>query len=155
MAEKILTLVKPNDPILLTPAKDLTEDELMALGIEGSIVDDLIATLIHLKAAGIAAPQVGISKRIFVTLSENPGLINVFVNPLIKKMSAKKVIDTEGCLSCPGKWVKIKRPKSGSVTSFNYEKGQREVLKFKGEAFRRFLHEFDHLNGVLITSYDN
>ena len=113
---------------------------------------------------GLAAPQIGYLKRIFVLnkdyiandLDEHSqlkeqGQILVFINPKI--ISEKgEVFEDEGCLSVPGEFVKIKRAKQVKVKAYN-EQGMQFYEKFKGLASRAIQQEIDHLNGVLILNH--
>lgn len=99
---------------------------------------------------GLAANQIGITKRVFVMGSTNidgfPQPFAVF-NPRILKASEETVLEKEGCLSYPGLWLSIKRP---AVIEVQYEdsKGNTHEAAMSGLIARCFQHELDHLNGV-------
>lgn len=101
---------------------------------------------------GLAAIQIGIPKRVFIAYSEASKKFLTFINPEIvwfsKRVVAKKEQKFEGCLSVPGKWALIKRPKEVKV-KYQTESGQTQVKKFSGRTATVLQHEFDHLNGVL------
>lgn len=103
------------------------------------------------KGVGLAAPQVGISLRIFV-MEPEPGNLFCVINPQIL-MSNGTFVDTEGCLSVPGVYYKVKRAEKILVTYFDVLTGKKEKREFEKYAARVFQHEFDHLNGVIFTDY--
>jgi peptide deformylase len=131
-----------NDPLILVPDYDpiLTRPCRSDFVIDTFLIDRMFNLMLEKKGLGLAAPQVGIDARLFVTRWSE-----VFINPRIK---TKEIPCTtyEGCLSLPG----IER----GVSRFNkitladgrvYTEGRAIVIQ----------HELDHLNGVLITSYDD
>lgn len=97
------------------------------------------------RAIGLAAPQVGISKRIFVISIDNKE--ECFFNPEIISSSSDFQDFDEGCLSFPGEHCIIKRPVEVDVRYQNYQ-GQYEQKPLRGLWARCFQHELDHLNGV-------
>lgn len=110
------------------------------------IVLDMIETMEKNEGVGLAAPQVGILKRIIAVQTETGP--KVFINPKILKKSAEKIIDEEGCLSVPGIRLKIKRAKSAEVKAID-EGGKEVLVKAEGLLARVFQHEIDHLDGKL------
>lgn len=97
---------------------------------------------------GLAAPQVGHSISVFVT--NVPGdKPRAFINPVIEWMSDEMGIDFEGCLSFPGRKVRVKRPVSCRVSAED-RKGKPFVITARGLVARCILHEYDHLEGVCI-----
>ena len=100
-------------------------------------------------AAGIAAPQIGESVRIFV-IANMPG---GFVNPEIIRRSVDEEIDEEGCLSLgPDVRVPVSRAKSVQMTYNNgHGPGHQKVITLEGFSARAAQHEIDHLDGILIT----
>ena len=130
------------------------EDELLRKkcrsvdGIDERIVTllkDMAETMYNANGAGLAAPQVGILKRI-VVIDVGEGIINL-INPEIIKTEGTQISE-EGCLSIPGKWGKVKRPRKVTVRALN-EKGEEIVLEGEGELAKALCHEIDHLDGVL------
>ncbi|MDX9826917.1 MAG: peptide deformylase, partial [Spirochaetia bacterium] len=101
----------------------------------------------HDRGIGLAAPQVGVSSRIFVTDVEGDRK-RVFVNPEIIMTSPEQVEYEEGCLSFPGLYFMVKRPASVKVQAFD-EKGKSFTLEAKDMLARVILHETDHLDGKL------
>ena len=101
------------------------------------------------KGVGLAAPQVGISRRFFVTeaVDDRP---RVFVNPEIIETSQETVNGEEGCLSLPGVWANVARPYSVKVQAQDTT-GKIFHLNAEGWLARIILHENDHLNGLLFV----
>lgn len=108
---------------------------------------EMFITMEKANGVGLAAPQVGISKRIFVARSDDE-VDRVFVNPVITSYSEATCDYEEGCLSIPGVYESITRPERVSVKAFD-ENGQEFTLKAKGLLARIIQHECDHLDGVL------
>jgi len=100
---------------------------------------------------GIAAPQVGYNIRVLL-VQVTSGWVQEFINPEIIWSSYEKVEMYEGCLSIPGKEVLVNRPESVRV-KFKDKYHMEKVWLMKGFEARVFQHEFDHLNGVLMTDY--
>lgn len=99
------------------------------------------------KGIGLAGPQVGVMKRIFVVHVDGD-VPRVFINPSIVGTSAEQVKYEEGCLSVPGVYTDVIRPGEVKVQAWN-EKGRRFILETGGLLARVILHEYDHLEGVL------
>jgi peptide deformylase len=112
-----------------------------------TLLDDMKDTMYHADGVGLAAPQVGILKRITV-IDVGEGLINL-INPEIIATEGEYV-DEEGCLSIPGEQGKVLRPEKVKVKALN-EKGEEFVLEGEGLLARAICHELDHLDGVLFT----
>jgi len=96
---------------------------------------------------GLAGPQVGLLRRIFITNVEGDGP-RVFINPSIIETSQETTKYEEGCLSIPGNWGDVVRSKVVKVQAWN-EKGRSFTLEAGGLLARVILHEYDHLEGVL------
>jgi len=96
---------------------------------------------------GLAAPQVGISRRVFVT-DVDEDKKRVFINPEIVMTSTDLVEYEEGCLSFPGLYFVVKRASSLRIQAFN-EKGRPFTIEADGLLARVILHEYDHLDGKL------
>ncbi|MDR1429255.1 MAG: peptide deformylase [Spirochaetaceae bacterium] len=99
------------------------------------------------KGIGLAGPQVGVMKRIFVVHVEGD-VPRVFINPSIVGTSEEQVKYEEGCLSIPGVYTDVIRSGTVKVQAWN-EKGRRFILETEGILARVILHEYDHLEGVL------
>ncbi len=112
-----------------------------------TLVKDMFNTMDHEDGVGLAAPQVGILKRIFTV---GVGEIRLcFVNPEILETKGE-YLDIEGCLSIPGETGVVRRAEYVKARAMN-EKGEEFVIEAKYLLARCILHELDHLNGILFT----
>lgn len=109
------------------------------------LIDDMLETMYEADGVGLAAPQVGILKRI-VTIDVGEGSI-VLINPEILETSGSQT-GNEGCLSVPGKFGIVTRPDYAKVKAFN-EDMEEFVLEGTGLLARAICHECDHLDGKL------
>jgi peptide deformylase len=109
--------------------------------------DEMIEALHEGKGVGLAGPQVGLMKRIFVIHVEGDSP-RVFINPSITATSTELVKYEEGCLSVPGVWADVVRPRSLQIQAWN-EMGRPFTMEVDGILARVILHEYDHLEGVL------
>lgn len=114
------------------------------------ILNDMADTMYNTEnGGGLAAPQVGILKRL-VVIDMGQGLIKL-VNPkIIKQEGMQEVV--EGCLSIPNKWGKLIRPAKVTVQALN-ENGEKIILTGTGDLAKCFCHEIDHLEGILFTDF--
>jgi peptide deformylase len=126
------------------------------------LVENMIDTLRTKPGVGIAAPQLGINKRIIVIESrgverEN-GEINdilplqVLINPTILKFSREKIEMEEGCFSIPNCFGPVERPKKIKVVALDLD-GKKISINASGFLSRVIQHETDHLDGILFTDY--
>ena len=99
------------------------------------------------KGVGLAGPQVGLLKRIFVTQTEG-NEPRIFINPSIIWTSQEQLNYEEGCLSLPGAYAEVKRPGQIKIQAWN-EKGRAFTLEVSGILARVIQHEYDHLEGIL------
>jgi peptide deformylase len=130
------------DPVLRQRASDVTEiDEALV-----RLVDDMFEVMYAAPGVGLAAPQIGVSRRIFVFDSEEHA--GVLLNPEIVESSGEWEF-VEGCLSVPGLHWPIVRPKQVLLRGIDLDGNQVEVEADEFEA-RIFQHEIDHLDGVLL-----
>ncbi len=111
-----------------------------------TLLDDMADTLHKANGAGLAAPQVGVLRRVVLVETE-PGQLYELINPKIVESEGEQC-EVEGCLSLPGQWGYTKRPMKVTVEAQN-RKG--ETVRYTGEGLlaRAFCHELDHLDGVL------
>lgn len=112
-----------------------------------TLLDDMKETLVLANGVGLAAPQVGILRRVVVIdLGEEGGMLEL-VNPVITHTEGS-VTDVEGCLSVPGKAGEVERPKKATVKAFDRNGNP---FEFTGEDLyaRCICHECDHLDGIL------
>ncbi|GAA0734692.1 peptide deformylase [Clostridium oceanicum] len=112
-----------------------------------TLIEDMKETMYEADGVGLAAPQVGILKRI-VIIDVGNGPI-VLINPEIIETEGS-YIDVEGCLSVPGKQGKVERPIKVKATALN-EKGEKIIIEGEDLLARAICHETDHLNGVLFV----
>lgn len=146
----VYPIVKFGDPVLEKKAATITEfdDELRQLA------DDMFESMYAAHGVGLAAPQIGISKRIAVidvTFKEDPNAKIVLVNPEIVHTEGRQT-SSEGCLSIPEFREKVSRPMKVKVRAQNLEG---KTIEVEGEELlaRALLHETDHLNGKLYISH--
>lgn len=134
--------------IILYPNKILREkcDEVKEFdqSLDRTVLD-MLDVLYKKNGAGIAAPQVGIKKRIIIIDTGKSPLI--LINPRILKKEGKETFE-EGCLSFPGIFLKIKRAKKVKVEAQN-TKGEKIELEAEGLLTHVLQHEIDHLDGIL------
>ena len=109
------------------------------------LLDDMKETLIKANGAGLAAPQVGVLRRVFIVTDGNDFI--ECINPVIVKSSGKQV-GQEGCLSVKGKWGEVERPNKVTVKAFD-RFGNPFTVKAEGFMARAFCHENDHLDGIV------
>ena len=120
-----------------------------------SLMDDMLETMYQAPGIGLAAIQIGVSKRVVVMdVSKDEGKKNpiYFVNPEITWKSSTNVGYEEGCLSIPNQFVKIERPDKCHVKYLDYN-GVEKVIKAEGLLATCIQHEIDHLNGILFIDY--
>lgn len=129
------------DELLRKKSKPVNEinDRLLTL------VNDMIDTMYHADGVGLAAPQVGILKRV-VVIDVGDGPI-VLINPEIIETEGQ-YLDEEGCLSIPGRQGKVLRPRKVKAKALN-EKGEEFIIEGEDLLARAICHEVDHLEGVL------
>ena len=141
-------IVVDPEPVLRKVAKKVSDLELK-MPLTQQLIDDMIETMHEAPGIGLAAPQVGIGKRIIVVhIGEDDGPY-VVVNPVLDNFEGE-AIATEGCLSIPGIVGDVTRALKCTVTGVD-RNGRKFRLDADGLVARCFQHEVDHLDGVLIT----
>lgn len=110
------------------------------------LIKKMIETLQTAEGAGLAAPQVGKSIRLCIIRYEE--ITRVFINPQITSYSKAAILQEEGCLSFPGKFLPIKRAEKIKVR-YTDKKGNKMKTKAEGMLARIIQHEVDHLEGIL------
>ena len=136
------------DPVLRTPAEPVTDfdRELRRL------IEEMFAVMYAAEGVGLAGPQIGVSRRLFVyDISNRKGHV---INPELTVDDADEVVEEEGCLSVPGKEtgkpLYAPTARAAGVTIRGLDKLGRPVsVKARGMLARCFQHEFDHLDGTL------
>ena len=142
----ILKLIPNTHPILherVKPcSKDLDRSEMSRI---------LKENMMHYEGVGLSANQIGISERVFIMVlnMETEETITCF-NPRIIKRYDENVYFEEGCLSFPDEIINVQRP-DRIVVKYEDEDGKDHKIKLSGMAARVFLHEFDHLEGIVFT----
>lgn len=147
----IYQIVKYGDPVLEKPAETVTEFGTPELE---KFLEDMFESMYAAKGVGLAAPQIGFSRRIAVidcSVGENPADRIVLINPEIIRVEGKQKGE-EGCLSIPGFREEVVRGQKVTVRAQN---ARGETFEMTGEDLlaRAFLHETDHLNGRLYISH--
>ncbi|GAB1482017.1 peptide deformylase [Treponema sp.] len=136
---------------ILTLGDELLRQKAIAIGdIDASIIQlakDMIDAMKVGRGIGLAGPQVGLIKRIFVTGLDGD-LPRVFINPSIIETSPELSDYEEGCLSIPGMYADLSRSSAVRVQAWN-ERGRPFTLDAEGLLARVILHEYDHLEGTL------
>ena len=113
------------------------------------ILDNMVETMREAKGVGLAAPQVGISKRMFVC-DQGDGVVRKIINPVITPLTETLMEYEEGCLSVPGIYKKVQRPEKIKIDYLN-EKGENVTEEVEGFLAIIMQHEFDHLDAVLFV----
>ncbi len=140
MAYEIRTF---GDPVLKTPAAAITQID----GKVARLVDDMFDTLYASDSGiGLAAPQIGVQKQIFVWEIDDEAM--VIINPEIVESRGEWVYD-EGCLSIPGLYVEMLRPNEVLMRGLDLDGNEIEIEASELMG-RLFQHELDHLNGMLM-----
>lgn len=138
-------IVMFGEDILRKKCREVTKfDEKLA-----SLLDDMAQTLQNADGVGLAAPQVGILRRVcIIDIRDGNGLVEL-INPEIIEQSGSQ-IGNEGCLSAPGEWCEVERPAMVTVRAFDRH-GKEFTLKASELMARAVCHEVDHLDGILFT----
>ncbi|MBX2805525.1 MAG: peptide deformylase [Hyphomicrobiales bacterium] len=146
-----LDIIQFPEPILretAAPVEQIDEDTLRLL-------DDMLETMREAPGVGLAAPQIGLSRRIFVmdpSREEEDPTPYFILNPEILERGDELRVYEEGCLSMPGIYAEVSRPACILMRYVNRNGEQREDW-FEGHAATIAQHEFDHLNGVMFVDH--
>ena len=114
------------------------------------LLDDMAETLREANGAGLAAPQVGVLRRVCIVIDENDKIIEL-INPVIVSKEGEQT-GLEGCLSVPGKWGVVTRPNRVKVQAQD-RNGVLFVREGEGLTARAFCHEIEHLDGHLFVEH--
>jgi peptide deformylase len=132
------------DPVLRQVSKDLTDID----GTTAKLVADMIPVMYEAQGLGLAAPQVGVQKRLFVyDMNEGKGP-QTLINPVIKESSGEWTYE-EGCLSVPGLSFEITRPNEIHLVGLDLD-GNEVDIQASELLSRLYQHELDHLDGKLL-----
>lgn len=143
----VYRIIEVGDPVLREKARPVPEINSSIL----KLLDNMADTLYAAKGAGLAAPQIGVSKRVIV-VDCGEGLWEV-VNPEIISLQGED-IGVEGCLSIPGVAGEVKRAAQVVVKGWD-RRGQEIQIRASGYGARAFQHETDHLDGILFIDKAN
>ncbi len=144
-------ILRLGDPVLREVSTEVPENELASKELK-KLIRDMYDTMDNNDGAGLAAPQIGVQKRIFVVSidqgSDQPGIRKVYINPVLKHLTDVKDSNWEGCLSIPGMRGLVERPRKIQISYFDEKQEKREDIV---EGFEAIVlqHEFDHLDGIL------
>jgi peptide deformylase len=147
----VYPIVKFGDPVLEREADTVTEFDTPELH---KFLDDMFESMYAAKGVGLAAPQIGVSRKIAVidvSNGENPNDKLVIINPKILKIDGKQEGE-EGCLSIPGFREQVRRARSVTIRAQN-AKGEEFEKTGEDLLARAFLHETDHLYGRLYITH--
>jgi peptide deformylase len=146
----ILKVVKYGDPILTQEGSPITEFD----GSLAELVENMFETMQVAKGVGLAAPQVGESKKLFVmdcSGGKDPSRRIAFINPQIVETKDIQVGD-EGCLSFPEIYFEVERPRIVTVTAYDVH-GKEFTMRFEDLEARCVVHETDHVYGKVFIEY--
>lgn len=138
----IRNIVTIGDPVLREKSREVTLFDSKL----GTLIDDMTETMFDAAGVGLAAPQVGILRRVCV-ISTDGDKVYELVNPRIIKSSGEQT-GPEGCLSIPGRQGIVTRPKKLTVEAFD-RFGKKVKYNVEGFTAVAFCHEMDHLDGTL------
>lgn len=145
----IRTIIHSPNPILSAPSIEVKDDNVKSKKIHDLILD-LKDTVIATNGIGIAAPQINVSLRVIVINYANK-LFGV-INPTITYKSNGTTPLEEGCLSVPGTFIRIVRPKKVVIEGLD-ENGKPIKINANDMLAKIFQHEIDHINGILISDH--
>ena len=126
------------------------EDTIQGYDDTEKFESDFIKLMLDEKGMGLAANQIGITKRFFAMGHSSFDTFQkhaIIWNPQVIKFSEEKVVDVEGCLSFKGIWLKVERPKTVEV-QYETTQGKKRFAKLDGMESKCFQHELDHLDGI-------
>jgi peptide deformylase len=172
----MVKIVQKENPVLRGDTREVPVKEIGSAKIKKIIADMKIALAREDDGVAIAAPQIGMPLRIFVVSGKVDELMGktsakddgtesqkdrlnapatsargrVFINPVIKKLSQKKELTEEGCLSVRYLYGKVKRSVKATIEAYD-ENGVKKIFGASGLLAQIFQHEVDHLNGILFT----
>jgi peptide deformylase len=147
-----LEIIKIGHPTLTMIADEVDHEEINTQKFQ-FFIDDLMKTMKSAGGVGIAAPQVNRSMRMFIIKPSFFKGAEAIINPVVEYLSdAGKKSSSEGCLSIPGKTFKVDRYKEIKINYFNRD-GDFKAEHAKGFRAVVMQHEYDHLNGIMISDF--
>jgi peptide deformylase len=153
MSMAVLTILEAPNPLLKLRAAPVTAGD---AGLR-KLADDMLETMYKAPGIGLAAPQVGVSKRLCVVdiadrkNGEEPQPL-VLLNPAVVWTSTDEAVIEEGCLSLPGQFAEVSRPTAVRVRYQDLAGEEREI-EGDGLLARCLQHEIDHLDGILFVDH--
>lgn len=149
-AQTRLPIMQIGNPILRATALEVSQATILDPKFQ-KLIDDMVFTMKKAGGVGLAAPQINESIRVFVMQSGLRVPLTIVINPRIEYIEAEgKLNSDEGCLSIPGRSIRVKRYKKIHLSYFN-RKGEFISKELKGFGAIIAQHEYDHLNGILIV----
>lgn len=156
----MVKIVQKENPVLRETAQEVAVKDILTPKIQKIITDMKKALLSQEDGVAIAAPQIAVPLRIFIISGRANNIVKrtkdspdeVYINPVITKISKDKKLVDEGCLSVRYLYGKTKRATRATVTAYN-EKGEKFSRGASGLIAQIFQHETDHLNGVLFIDH--
>jgi len=146
----VLPICKYGDDVLRVPAEPVSEiDDALQ-----SLIDDMVLTMYAAPGVGLAANQVGVSKRLMIidlSVGRRPGELHVFINPEMIEAEGE-ITEEEGCLSIPDFVEMVTRPERVKLR-FLDRTGKEREMSGEGLMARAMCHEVDHLNGGLFIDH--
>ena len=140
----------PHETLLQTSTEWQKGDTIQGYDDLEKFQHDYIKLMLDENGLGLAANQVGITKRFFAIGHETFDTFKkhaIIWNPKVIKFSEEKVIDVEGCLSFKNIWLKVERPKTVEV-QYDTTQGETKTARLDGMESKCFQHECDHLDGI-------
>lgn len=137
-------IVTEGDPIL---RKECREVKNVTDHIR-EVLDDMVDTMRDAEGVGLAGPQVGMLRRMFVAEPE-PDRVYYMINPVITSKEGSQV-GPEGCLSVPGYYGDVERPERITMEALDRD-GVKQTYQFEGWDAKVMCHEYDHLDGIMYT----
>jgi peptide deformylase len=155
-----IKIVQREDPVLRQIAKEVPVKDILSPKIQKIISDMRKALASQDDGVAIAAPQIGLALRIFVISGKANDIVKrtegcpdeVYINPIITKISKDRKLVDEGCLSVRYLYGKTKRATRATIEAYN-EKGEKFSRGASGLIAQIFQHETDHLNGILFIDH--
>ncbi|MCL4359932.1 peptide deformylase [Patescibacteria group bacterium] len=149
-------IVAAPNPVLTSPARPVAQFDKKLASLVRDMTDTLLRT-VNPKGVGLAAPQIGVSLRVFITRPRESTPVRVFINPEILSSSSdltdgvpERGRKMEGCLSIPRIWGKVRRAKTLTLR-YQDINGAVHREPFSGFLATIIQHETDHINGILFT----
>jgi peptide deformylase len=147
-----LEIIKIGHPTLTMIAEEIPFEEITSEKTQ-ELIDKMMVTMKKAGGVGLAAPQVNVSKRLFVMKPSIFKKAEAIINPVVEYIDgAGTKTSTEGCLSIPGKQFKVERYRELNLSYYTREG---EFISEHATGFRAIVaqHEYDHLNGILIADF--